>query len=50
MDTFNDVVLTTRIRLARNIGGYNFPNNMIKKQKEEIVNIVKEKLKINILY
>lgn len=45
MDTFNDVVLTTRIRLARNISGYNFPNNMIKKQKEEIVNIIKEKLK-----
>ncbi len=45
MDMYNDVVLTTRIRLARNISGYNFPNNMIKKQKEEILNLVKEKLK-----
>lgn len=45
MDTFEDVVLTTRIRLARNVSGYNFPNNMIKKQKEEIVELIKGKLK-----
>ena len=45
MDMFNDVVLTTRIRLARNISGYNFPNNMIKRQKEEILNLIKDKLK-----
>ena len=45
MDTFEDVVLTTRIRLARNVSGYNFPNNMIKKQKEEIVKLIKDKLK-----
>lgn len=45
MDNYDDVVLTTRIRLARNISGYSFPNNMIKKQKEEILNIIKDKLK-----
>lgn len=45
MDEFNDVVLTTRIRLARNIKGYNFPNNMIDKQKLELLNDIKEKVK-----
>ncbi len=51
MEDFNDVVLTTRIRLARNIKGYRFPNNMIDKQKNEILKYLKDKLngKYNIL-
>lgn len=44
MEKFEDVVLTTRIRLARNINGYNFPNNMIDKQKKELVEDIKGKL------
>ncbi len=44
MEKFEDVVLTTRIRLARNINGYNFPNNMLDKQKKELVEHIKEKI------
>ncbi len=32
----SDVVVSTRVRLARNIVGYNFENNMSQKEKEEI--------------
>lgn len=45
MEDYNDVVLTTRIRLARNIKGYKFPYNMIDKERKELLNVVKEKLK-----
>lgn len=45
MDTLNDVVLTTRIRLARNIKGYRFPNNMTGKHKKEVLNYIKERVK-----
>lgn len=44
MEKFEDVVLTTRIRLARNINGYNFPNNMVEKKRKELVEHIKEKL------
>ena len=44
MDNTEDVVLTTRIRLARNIKGYNFPNNMIDKKRKELVKHIKEKV------
>lgn len=33
----SDVVISTRIRYARSIDGYNFPNNMSKSKKEEII-------------
>ena len=33
----SDVVISTRIRYARSIDGYNFPNNMSKSKKEEIL-------------
>lgn len=45
MDTLNDVVLTTRIRFARNIKGYRFPYNMIDKQKKEVLNYIKDRVK-----
>lgn len=45
MDKYEDVVLTTRIRLARNVKGYKFTNNMIDKEKQELLNVIKEKLK-----
>lgn len=44
MENYEDVVLTTRIRLARNINGYNFPNNMIDKKRKELVKDIKEKV------
>ena len=44
MENTEDVVLTTRIRLARNIKGYNFPNNMIDKKRKELVKHIKEKV------
>lgn len=47
MENFSDVVLTTRIRLARNVKGYKFPNNMIDKEKLEVLNYIKENLKEN---
>ena len=34
----SDVVVSTRIRLARNIAGYNFENNLNKEEKENILN------------
>lgn len=43
MENFDDVVLTTRIRLARDVKGKNFPNNMNNEQKKEILNLVKDK-------
>lgn len=45
MDTLNDVVLSTRIRFARNIKGYRFPYNMIDKQKKEVLNYIKDRVK-----
>ncbi len=45
MDNFEDVVLTTRIRLARNINGFNFTNNMTDKRKQELIDYVKDKTK-----
>lgn len=45
MENFNDVVLTTRIRFARNIKGYRFPSNMISKQKREVLNHIKDAVK-----
>ncbi|MEW6040125.1 MAG: ATP--guanido phosphotransferase [Elusimicrobiota bacterium] len=36
----NEVVLSSRIRLARNIKGYNFPKKCSKKDQEEIYNVV----------
>lgn len=44
MENYEDVVLTTRIRLARNINGYNFPNNMIDKKRKELVKELKNKV------
>lgn len=44
MDRYEDVVLTTRIRLARNVKGYKFTNNMIDKEKQELLNLIKNKL------
>ena len=44
MENYDDVVLTTRIRLARNVKGYNFTNNMIDKQKQELLDYIKNKL------
>ena len=45
MEDYNDVVLTTRIRLARNVKGYKFPYNMSDKERKKLLNEVKEKLK-----
>ena len=45
MEDYNDVVLTTRIRLARNVKGYKFPYNMTDKERKTLLNEVKEKLK-----
>lgn len=45
MENLNDVVLTTRIRFARNIKGHRFPNNMIDKQKKEVLNYIKDRVK-----
>lgn len=45
MEDYNDVVLTTRIRLARNVKGYKFPYNMIDKERKALLNEVKDKLK-----
>lgn len=45
MEDYSDVVLTTRIRLARNVKGYKFPYNMIDKERKALLNEVKEKLK-----
>lgn len=44
MENYDDVVLTTRIRLARNVKGYNFTNNMIDKQKQELLDYIKDRL------
>lgn len=44
MENYDDVVLTTRIRLARNVKGYNFTNNMIDKQKQEFLDYIKDRL------
>lgn len=44
MESYDDVVLTTRIRLARNVKGYNFTNNMIDKQKQELLDYIKDRL------
>ena len=44
MDNFEDVVLTTRIRFARNIKGFNFPNNMMDKDRKKLINLIKEKV------
>lgn len=47
MENYEDVVLTTRIRLARNVKGYRFTNNMIDKQKRELLGYIKSKLQEN---
>ena len=47
MENYEDVVLTTRIRLARNVKGYRFTNNMIDKQKRELLDYIKSKLQEN---
>lgn len=47
MDTFEDIVLTTRIRFARNIKGYNFPHNMSNKMSKEVLEKIKEATKSN---
>ena len=44
MENYDDVVLTTRIRLARDVKGYNFTNNMIDKQKQELLDYIKDRL------
>lgn len=45
MDKFEDVVLTTRIRFARNIKGKKFTNNMSSHEKEDLLIDIKDKLK-----
>ena len=40
----SDVVISSRIRLARNIKGYKFPNIMTSNEKEELVNIISSKI------
>ncbi len=45
MDRFEDVVLTTRIRFARNIKGKKFTNNMSSHEKEDLLMYIKDKLK-----
>ncbi|MBO5477248.1 MAG: ATP--guanido phosphotransferase [Clostridia bacterium] len=45
MDILNDVVLTTRIRFARNIKGRRFPNNMIDKQRKEVLEYISNGVK-----
>ena len=45
MEDYSDVVLTTRIRLARNVKGYKFPYNMIDKERKALLNEIKDKLK-----
>ncbi len=44
MDNYQDVVMTTRIRLARNIRGEKFPNNMISQEKKDVLDEIKSKL------
>ena len=41
MDRYEDVVLTTRIRLARNVKGYKFTNNMSDREKQDLLNMIK---------
>ena len=45
MDRCEDVVLTTRIRLARNVKGYKFTNNMLDREKQELLDKIKNNLK-----
>ena len=45
MEKYEDVVITTRIRLARNVKGYRFTNNMSDRQKQELLEYIKENLK-----
>lgn len=45
MDKFEDVVLTTRIRFARNVKGRKFTNNMSSHEKEDLLKYIKDKLK-----
>lgn len=45
MDRFEDVVLTTRIRLARNVKGFKFTNNMIDREKQDLLEYIKSALK-----
>lgn len=45
MDKCEDVVLTTRIRLARNVKGYKFTNNMLDREKQELLEMIKNNLK-----
>ena len=47
MENYEDVVLTTRIRLARNVKGYRFTNNMKKKKKRELLDYIKSKFQEN---
>lgn len=44
MDKYEDIVMTTRIRLARNIKGHKYPNNMIDKEKQKILEYIKDRL------
>ncbi|NUQ34457.1 MAG: protein arginine kinase [Planctomycetaceae bacterium] len=41
----SDVVISSRIRLARNIRGFNFPIKMTEKQKAEVVELVAEAIR-----
>ena len=45
MEKYEDVVITTRKRLARNVKGYRFTNNMSARQKQELLEYIKENLK-----
>ena len=40
----SDVVISTRIRFARSIRGYKFPNSMNKKEKEEVLSKIKDSI------
>ena len=44
METFKDIVLSTRIRFARNVKNYKFSNNMIDKEQEDLLMFIKNKL------
>ncbi len=41
-DTYSDIIISSRIRLARNIEGYSFPNRASKEVLVEILEKVKE--------
>ena len=41
----NDVVISSRVRLARNIQGFNFPSRMTDPQKQDVVELVAEAIR-----